>query len=84
MPLYDCVNFQELNRNLTEIWAPLSNWTDEAVETMSIAGYYVMEIQPGLKVMAINSNYGYVIIYCEYFLQISTCMSVCVPEIILT
>ena len=49
---------QELNRNITEMYAPLSNWTDEAVATMEIAGYYVMTLQPGLKVMAANSNYG--------------------------
>ena len=42
------------------MYAPLSNWTQEAIETMEIAGYYVIEVLPGLKVMAINSNYGFV------------------------
>ena len=50
---------QQLNRNLTEMYESLSNWTDEARATMEIAGFYVMTIQPGLKVMGINSNYGY-------------------------
>ena len=49
---------QALNRNLTEMYSKLSNWTEEAIETMEIGGYYVMEIMSGLKVMAINSNYG--------------------------
>ena len=47
-----------MNRNLTEMYASLSNWTQEAEDTMEVAGYYVMEVEPGLKVMAINSNYG--------------------------
>lgn len=50
--------FQQLNRNLTEMYANLSNWTTEARDTMEIAGFYVMEIAPGLKVMAMNSNFG--------------------------
>ena len=54
------LNPQELNRNLTEMWAPVSNWTDEAIATMQLAGFYVMPVRPGLKVMGINSNYGLV------------------------
>ena len=50
------------------MWAPLSNWTQEAIDTMHIAGYYVMQIQPGLKVMAINSNYGWV--FSQFPIQI--------------
>ena len=43
---------------MADMYANLSNWTAEARETMEMAAFYVMQIQPGLKVMAMNSNFG--------------------------
>ena len=41
------------------MYAPVSNWTAEAVATMEVAGYYDMKVLPGLRIIAINSNYGF-------------------------
>ena len=60
---------QQLNRNITEMYSSLSNWTQEAIETMEIAGYYVMTLQPGLKVMSINSNFGYATVICIFAIK---------------
>ena len=49
---------QTLNRELANFWQHLSGFQDEQMRTFLEAGYYSILVQPGLRVMSWNSNYG--------------------------
>ena len=56
LTFYYC--FQELLHEIRLMYQDLTNFTEDQIETFEEAGYYVMEVLPGLKVLSYNSNYG--------------------------
>ncbi len=41
------------------MWQSLANFGEEAKSTFELAGYYSTEVEPGLRVISYNSNYGF-------------------------
>ena len=40
------------------MYQDLANFTEEQGATFEDGAYYISEIQPGLKIMSYNTNYG--------------------------
>ena len=48
----------DLHENFIQYWGPISGFTAEQEQTLRDGGYYSVLAKPGLRILAINSNYA--------------------------